>query len=60
MVEQADTLLHEGDTELLSSLKDRGVVLATGRGSNVLDTRAGSAEDVVDEGELRIFVVSTD
>ena len=53
MVEQAHTLLHKGDTHLLGGLEDRGVVLAAGRGGDVLDTRAGSAEDVVDEGELK-------
>lgn len=53
MVEQTDTLLDEGDAQLLGGLEDRGVVLAAGGGGNVLDTGAGSAEDVVDEGELQ-------
>jgi hypothetical protein len=52
VVEQTDTLLNEGDSKLLGSLEDGGVVLAAGRGGNVLDTGAGGAEDVVDEGEL--------
>lgn len=52
MVEQTDTLLDEGDTQLLGGLEDGGVVLAAGGGGNVLDTGAGGAEDVVDEGEL--------
>jgi hypothetical protein len=54
VVEKADTLFHKSDAKLLGSLEDRGIVLATSRGSNVLNTRAGSAEDVVDEGELQI------
>jgi len=37
VVEETDALLDESDAELLSGLEDRGVVLATGRGSNVLD-----------------------
>ena len=52
VVEQTDTLLDKGNTELLGSLKDRGIVLAAGGSGNVLDTRAGGTEDVVDEGEL--------
>lgn len=52
MVEQTNTLLDEGDTQLLGSLEDGGVILAAGGGGNVLDAGAGSAEDVVDEGEL--------
>lgn len=52
VVEQTDTLLNEGDAQLLSSLEDGGIVLATSGGGDVLDTGAGSAEDVVNEGEL--------
>jgi hypothetical protein len=52
VVEQTDGLLNKGDAQLLSGLEDGGVVLAAGRGGNVLDTGAGGAEDVVDEGEL--------
>ena len=37
MVEETDTLLDEGDAQLLSSLEDRGVVLAASRGGDVLD-----------------------
>lgn len=51
-MEKASALLDEGNAELLGSLKDRSIVLATARSSNVLDTRAGSAENVVDKGEL--------
>lgn len=51
-MEQTDTLLNEGNAQLLSGLEDGSVVLAAGGGGNVLDTRAGGAEDVVDEGEL--------
>jgi hypothetical protein len=54
VVEQTDTLLDEGDTQLLGGLEDGGVVLAAGGGGNVLDTGAGGAEDVVDEGELEV------
>jgi hypothetical protein len=52
VVEQTDTLLNEGDTQLLSSFENGGVILAAGGGGNVLDAGSGSAEDVVDEGEL--------
>lgn len=55
MVEQTDTLLDEGDTQLLGGLEDGGVVLATGGGGNVLNTGAGGAEDVVDKGELEVM-----
>jgi hypothetical protein len=52
VVEQTDTLLDKGDTQLLGGLENGRVVLATGGGGNVLDTGTGSAEHVVDEGEL--------
>lgn len=52
MVKQADALLDKGDAQALSSLEDGRVVLAAGGSSDVLDTRASSAENVVDEGEL--------
>ena len=45
-------LFHKSDAELLGSAEDSAVVLATSRGGNVLDARAGNAEDIVDEGEL--------
>lgn len=54
MVEQTDALLNKGDTQLLGGLEDGSVVLAAGGGGNVLDAGAGSAEDVVDEGELEL------
>jgi hypothetical protein len=38
VVEETDTLLDKGDAQLLSSLEDRGVVLAASGGSDVLDT----------------------
>jgi hypothetical protein len=38
VVKQANTLLHKGDAELLSSLEDRRVVLTTSWCSNVLDS----------------------
>lgn len=37
MVEETDALLDEGDAQLLGSLEDRGVVLATSGGGDVLD-----------------------
>lgn len=52
MVEQTDALLDKDHTQLLGGLEDGAVVLATSRGGDVLDAGAGSAEDVVDEGEL--------
>lgn len=52
MVEQPDSLLDKHDAELLGRLEDGAVVLAAARGSNVFGSGAGSAEDVVDEGEL--------
>jgi len=54
VVEQADTLLDEGDTQLLGGLEDGSVVLAARGGGNVLDTGAGGTENVVDEGELEV------
>lgn len=51
VMEKTNVLLDKGDVELLGSGKDGLVVLAAGRGGNVLDTGAGSAEDVVDKGE---------
>jgi hypothetical protein len=38
VVEETDALLDEGDAKLLSGLEDRGVVLASSRSGNVLDT----------------------
>lgn len=52
MVEQASALLNEHNAKLLRSLEDGTVVLATAGGGDVLDTGAGSTEDVVNEGEL--------
>ena len=52
MVEQTDALLDKGDAQLLGGLEDGSVVLATGGSGNVLDARAGGAEDIVNEGEL--------
>lgn len=52
MVEETSALLNEDNTKLLGGLEDGAVVLATGGGSDVLDTGASGTEDVVDEGEL--------
>ena len=52
VVEEADVLLHKGDAQLLGGVEDGTVVLAAAGGSNVLDARAGRAEDIVNEGEL--------
>lgn len=56
MVEQTNSLLNKDHTQLLGSLEYGGVVLAACRGGDVLDTRAGGTEDVVDEGELLSIV----
>ena len=52
MVEETSALLDESDAELLRGLEDGAVVLATTGGGNVLNTGAGGAEHIVDEGEL--------
>ena len=54
MVEKANVLLDECNTELLGRALDGIVVLATGRCSDVFDTRTSGAEDVVDEWELQM------
>lgn len=57
VVEQADVLLDESDTELLGCLEDRLVVLAATWSSNVFGSGFGDAIDVIGEGELpRILV----
>jgi hypothetical protein len=38
VVEETNVLLHEGDAQLLGSLKDSAVVLAAAGGSNILGT----------------------
>lgn len=50
-MEQPDVLLDERDTELLSSLENCAVVLASCRCSNVLGTAPVRPEDIVNEGE---------
>ncbi len=52
VVEETNILLDKGDTQSLGRLENGTVVLAAAGGGNVLDTGAGGAEDVVDEGEL--------
>lgn len=52
VVEETGVLLDKGNAELFGGAEDCLVVLAASRGGNVLDARAGSTEDVVDEGEL--------
>ena len=52
MVEQTGILFDECDTTLLGSFVNGIVVHRSTRGSGVLDTGGGSAEDVVNEGEL--------
>lgn len=52
VMEETDVLLHKGDAQLLGRLEDRDVVLAASGGGDVLDARAGSTVNVVDEGEL--------
>jgi hypothetical protein len=37
-VEQTDVLLDKGNAELLSSIEDGRIVLATAGGSNILDS----------------------
>jgi hypothetical protein len=56
MVEETDVLLHERDAQLLGRLENRDVVLAASRGGDVLDARAGGTVDVVDEGELVVWL----
>jgi hypothetical protein len=38
VVEQTDVLLDKGNAELLSSIEDGRIVLATAGGSNILDS----------------------
>lgn len=52
MVEEPNVLLDKGNAQLLGRVEDGLVVLATCGGSDVLDSGAVGAEDVVDEGEL--------
>lgn len=52
MMEKTSALLNKGNAELLRGLEDGDIVLAAAGSSNVLDTRAGGAEDVVDKREL--------
>lgn len=54
MMEQSHALFHKCDPELLSRGKDSLVVLTAGWGRDVLGSRPGSSEDVVDEGELNL------
>lgn len=58
MVEQSSTLLDESDAEFLGRLEDGAVVLTTTGSRNVFDTRAGGAEDIVNEWELLYFTFS--
>lgn len=51
-MEQPNTLMDKDNLECLCGLKDGSVVLASSRGGNVLHTRPGSTEDIVDEWEL--------
>lgn len=53
VVEQANVLLDEANTQLLGRFENRLVVLAARRRGNVLDTAPAGAENVVDEWELR-------
>lgn len=57
VVEQTNILLDKGDTQTLGRLDNSAVVLAAAGGGNVLDAGAGRAEDVVDEGELKKYVM---
>lgn len=52
MMEEADILLNKCDAQLLRRLEYGRVILAATGSGNVLDTRTGSAEHVIDEGEL--------
>ena len=56
VVEETNVLLDKGNAKLLSSLVNRTVVLATAGSGNVLNSRTGSAEDVIDERELQSYV----
>lgn len=52
VVEKTNALLNEGDAELLSSLKDRCIILASSWCSDVFGTRSSGTVDVIDEGKL--------
>lgn len=60
MVEETNVLLYEGDAELLGCLEDGAVVLAAARSGNVLGSRTGNTEDVVDEGELWMELIRSE
>lgn len=51
-MEQTGLLLHECDTTLLGGIVNGLVVHRSTGGGSVLDTRGGSTENVVNEGEL--------
>jgi hypothetical protein len=51
VVEQTSVLFDKSDVQLLSSGKHSLVILTASGSGDVLDTRASSAEHVVDEGE---------
>jgi hypothetical protein len=52
VVEQASTLLDEGDTKLLGGFKHSRIILATSWRSNVLGSRSGSTVNIINEREL--------
>lgn len=52
MVEKPYTLLHESNPQFLRPLEYGSIVLAPGGGCNISCTRASSAKDIIDEGEL--------
>jgi len=61
VVEQTGFLLHECDTTLLGGVVNGLVIYRSTGSSSVLDTRGGSAENVVNKGELnhRLLVMTS-
>lgn len=57
MVEEANTLLYEGDTQTLRGLEDGLVILAATWSGNILDSRLRRPVDVVGEGELKVVSI---
>lgn len=56
MMKQPRTLLNERNVQFLRGLEDGLVVVAPHGTGDVFDAGAGGAVDVVDEGELGIWM----
>ena len=59
MVEQPSALVDKGDTTLLSSIVDCPIIDRPTWGGDILRSRAGRTEDIVDEWELDRDRIST-